>query len=89
MRVQQSKFLASVDSTADDGAHVDHGDDTGPDPEESTQVVCSLCHDYNSKLPISFLILLQVYLVQARLHNGSGFFIISLHQVWKKKYKFN
>ncbi|KAI9116015.1 hypothetical protein K1719_012945 [Acacia pycnantha] len=61
MRAQQSKFLASVDSTIDDSSQVDHEDDidAGPDVEESTQVVCSLCHDCNSKLPISFLILLQ------------------------------
>lgn len=61
MRAQQSKFLASVDSTVDDSSQVDQEDDfdTRPDAEESTQVVCSLCHDYNSKHPISFLILLQ------------------------------
>lgn len=63
MRAQQSKFLASVDSAIDDGSQVDHeGDlDAGHDAQESTQIVCSLCHDHNSKQPISFLILLQVF----------------------------
>lgn len=62
MRAQQSKFLASVDSTIDDDSQDDNeGDfDTEHDAEESTQVVCSLCHDHNSKRPISFLVLLQV-----------------------------
>ncbi|KAG5009802.1 E3 ubiquitin-protein ligase PRT6 [Glycine soja] len=63
MRAQQSKFLASIDSTVDDGSQLGHeGDlDTEQDVEESDskQVVCSLCHDHNSKHPISFLILLQ------------------------------
>lgn len=66
MRAQQSKFLASIDSTVDDGSQLGHeGDlDTEQDVEESDskQVVCSLCHDHNSKHPISFLILLQVYI---------------------------
>ncbi|XP_020227351.1 E3 ubiquitin-protein ligase PRT6 isoform X1 [Cajanus cajan] len=63
MRAQQTKFLASIDSTIDDGSQHGHeGDlDTEQDAEESVskQVVCSLCHDHNSKRPISFLILLQ------------------------------
>ncbi|KAK7373743.1 hypothetical protein VNO80_07159 [Phaseolus coccineus] len=63
MRVQQTKFLASVDSTVNDGSQLGHEDDLDneQDSEEShtKQVVCSLCHDHNSELPISFLILLQ------------------------------
>ncbi|RDX80983.1 E3 ubiquitin-protein ligase PRT6 [Mucuna pruriens] len=61
MRAQQTKFLASIDSTVDDGAQLGHEDDldTEQDVEESKQVVCSLCHDHNSKHPISFLVLLQ------------------------------
>ncbi|CAJ1799097.1 unnamed protein product [Sphenostylis stenocarpa] len=63
MRAQQTKFLASVDSTVDDGSQPGHeGDlDNEHDSEEidSRHVVCSLCHDHNSKRPISFLILLQ------------------------------
>lgn len=62
MRAQQTKFLASIDSTADDSSRLGHEDDldTENDPETSKQVVCSLCHDQNSKHPIAFLILLQV-----------------------------
>ncbi|KAK7293058.1 hypothetical protein RJT34_15919 [Clitoria ternatea] len=61
MRVQQTKFLASIDSTIDDGSQLGPEDDldTEQDVEESKQVVCSLCHDHTSKRPISFLILLQ------------------------------
>ncbi|TKY66027.1 E3 ubiquitin-protein ligase PRT6 [Spatholobus suberectus] len=63
MRAQQTKFLASIDSTVDDGSQLGHeGDvDIELDAEESDskQVVCSLCHDHNSKYPISFLTLLQ------------------------------
>ncbi|KAL2336616.1 hypothetical protein Fmac_011062 [Flemingia macrophylla] len=63
MRAQQTKFLASIDLTVDDGSQHGHeGElDTEQDAEESIskQVVCSLCHDHDSKLPISFLILLQ------------------------------
>lgn len=63
MRTQQTKFLASIDSTVDDGSQVGHeGElDTENDAEESKQVVCSLCHDHNSEHPISFLVLLQVF----------------------------
>ena len=62
MRAQQTKFLASIDSTGDDVSQVgQEGDlDTVHDAEESKQVVCSLCHDHNSRHPVSFLILLQV-----------------------------
>ncbi|MED6182285.1 hypothetical protein PIB30_027255 [Stylosanthes scabra] len=61
MKAQQSKFLASFDSSGDDGPQVgNEGDfDAEHDAEESKQVVCSLCHDHNSRNPVSFLILLQ------------------------------
>ncbi|KAK7339642.1 hypothetical protein VNO77_20320 [Canavalia gladiata] len=61
MKAQQIKFLASIDSAVDDGSQPDHeGDlDTEQEAEESKQVVCSLCHDHNSKHPIAFFILLQ------------------------------
>ncbi|XP_024031264.1 E3 ubiquitin-protein ligase PRT6 [Morus notabilis] len=62
MRAEQAKFLASIDSTVDDGSKSDQ-EASHPDvenkPEESTQIVCSLCHDANSESPVSFLILLQ------------------------------
>nr|XP_009623263.1 E3 ubiquitin-protein ligase PRT6-like isoform X1 [Nicotiana tomentosiformis] len=65
MRAQQSKFLASIDTTAD--AAVDDSkrgkescnSDARPRSEEATPVICSLCHDPNSKSPVSYLILLQ------------------------------
>lgn len=66
MRAQQSKFLASINSTANDGLDGSKSGETAcPSdirigPGESTQDVCSLCHDPSSKNPLSFLILLQV-----------------------------
>ncbi|KAK3000361.1 hypothetical protein RJ639_020590, partial [Escallonia herrerae] len=69
MRAQQSKFLASINSTAEDGLDGSKvGQDSSSDVEEEicssdvghdTEVICSLCHDTTSKNPISFLILLQ------------------------------
>ncbi|KAA8518905.1 hypothetical protein F0562_016321 [Nyssa sinensis] len=65
MRAQQSKFLASINSTADDGLDGSKfgqegcSSDVALDSMESTQDVCSLCHDPSSKIPVSFLILLQ------------------------------
>ncbi|XP_049342703.1 E3 ubiquitin-protein ligase PRT6-like isoform X1 [Solanum verrucosum] len=65
MRVQQSKFLASIDSTtdvaADDSKHgKDLCDSDGrPRSEEATPVICSLCRDPNSRSPVSHLVLLQ------------------------------
>lgn len=66
MKAEQSKFLSSISSTAEDGLtsspDVSNSDDE-LDSEESVQHVCSLCHDPNSKAPVTFLILLQVYLL--------------------------
>ncbi|XP_059667816.1 E3 ubiquitin-protein ligase PRT6 [Cornus florida] len=65
MRAQQSKFLASINSADDDGldgskfGQETSSSDVGPDSTESTEDVCSLCHDSNSRNPVSFLILLQ------------------------------
>ncbi|KAF5471656.1 hypothetical protein F2P56_008431 [Juglans regia] len=62
MRVEQSKFLASIDPAVDEGSNSGRDvnrSDVGDDSEESAQVACSLCHDPNSKNPISFLIHLQ------------------------------
>lgn len=64
MKAEQIKFLASVKSSADAGS-----DDSGFGKEEpasniprdSEEIhVCCLCHDPNSRNPVSFLILLQV-----------------------------
>ena len=63
MKAEQSKFLSSMNSATDDvsntGAEGIDSDGT-QNLEESTQDVCSLCHDPNSKNPVSFLVLLQV-----------------------------
>lgn len=71
MRAEQSKFLAIMDSTVDEGSKSGQGvssSDAGDDSEETAEVVCSLCHDPDSKDPMSFLILLQVsnHLVSVR-----------------------
>lgn len=62
MKAEQSKFLSSMNSATDDvsntGAEGIDSDGT-QNLEESTQDVCSLCHDPNSKNPVSFLVLLQ------------------------------
>ena len=66
MRAQQSKFLASINSSADDELNVSKfgqevcPPDVGHNSEESAKVICSLCHDPNSKDLLCFLILLQV-----------------------------
>lgn len=71
MRSQQSKFMESIDSSLQNGL-----DDSEVGKEmcdynpghysvDSTPVICSLCHDANSKQPISYLILLQV-IISAR-----------------------
>ncbi|KAI8010033.1 Callose synthase 3 [Camellia lanceoleosa] len=65
MQAQQSKFLASINSITNDGLDGSEGgeeacpSDIRSDTGEPTQDVCSLCHDPNSKGPLSFLILLQ------------------------------
>ncbi|XP_017241255.1 E3 ubiquitin-protein ligase PRT6 isoform X2 [Daucus carota subsp. sativus] len=65
MRAQQSKFMASVKSSTDEGLDASKvvqevsSSDGGPELEDAEQVICSLCHDPKSKSPLSFLILLQ------------------------------
>ncbi|KAL2938478.1 E3 ubiquitin-protein ligase PRT6 [Bienertia sinuspersici] len=63
MKAEQSKFLATMKSSADEGS-----DDPGFQKEEHASNVhenseelhvCCLCHDPNSENPVSFLILLQ------------------------------
>lgn len=66
MRAQQSKFLKSIDFSAeaapdDSKLGKEKSDsDVRRNYEEATQVICSLCHDPNSKSPLSYLILLEV-----------------------------
>ncbi|XP_009596027.1 E3 ubiquitin-protein ligase PRT6 isoform X1 [Nicotiana tomentosiformis] len=65
MRVQQSKFLKSIDSSAEAGSDDSKlgkersESDVRRNSEEATPFICSLCHDPNSKSPLSYLILLQ------------------------------
>ncbi|XP_049386339.1 E3 ubiquitin-protein ligase PRT6 [Solanum stenotomum] len=65
MRAQQSKFLKSIDFSAeaapdDSKLGKERSDsDVRRNYEEATQVICSLCHDPNSKSPLSYLILLE------------------------------
>lgn len=68
MRAQQSKFMESIDSSLENGLDDSEfgkemcDNDVGHNSVDSTQVICSLCHDANSKNPVSYLILLQVIL---------------------------
>ncbi|KAK6779288.1 hypothetical protein RDI58_021472 [Solanum bulbocastanum] len=65
MRAQQSKFLKSIDFSAeaasDDSKLCKERSDSDVrrNYEVATQVICSLCHDPNSKSPLSYLILLE------------------------------
>ena len=63
MRGEQSKFLASVDASMDEYDTEIGQQSEKPnvsDSAEQSETVCSLCHDFSSSVPISFLILLQV-----------------------------
>ncbi|GLT38922.1 hypothetical protein SLA2020_131380 [Shorea laevis] len=61
MKAEQSKFLSSI-NTADNedlkSAEVCNSD-SKHDSEDAAHDICSLCHDPNSKSPVSFLIHLQ------------------------------
>ncbi|KAG9159191.1 hypothetical protein Leryth_018168 [Lithospermum erythrorhizon] len=65
MKAQQSKFLENIDSSLDDDMdEKEHENemsfmDVGNSPEESTQIICSHCHDPDSRSPVSYLVLLQ------------------------------
>ncbi|KAF5747551.1 putative ubiquitin ligase E3 alpha [Tripterygium wilfordii] len=62
MRAEQSKFLSCMNSSEDDGSTSEteaSNSDVGQDLEKSGQDVCSLCHNTNSRSPLSFLVLLQ------------------------------
>ncbi|GAB4833796.1 hypothetical protein Ancab_032045 [Ancistrocladus abbreviatus] len=82
MRAEQSKFLASLKVDADDGSddskfgkglETDPGlkTDPGLETEEHAHDVCSLCHDPNSKYPVSFLVLLQKSRLVSFLDRGA------------------
>ncbi|XWS59815.1 hypothetical protein CRYUN_Cryun08bG0154300 [Craigia yunnanensis] len=62
MKAEQSKFLLSINSTADDDSKSEaemSNSDTEHEIEGAVQESCSLCRDPISKNPVSFLILLQ------------------------------
>ncbi|XP_024965877.1 E3 ubiquitin-protein ligase PRT6 isoform X3 [Cynara cardunculus var. scolymus] len=64
MKAQQSKFMENINLTADNGLNdsndaEESSSDIANDLDGPEQVTCSLCHDANSKTPVSFLILLQ------------------------------
>lgn len=65
MRAQQSKFLETFNSSRDDEMEDAESDqevcdsEVSNDTQESAEVICSLCHDPTSKIPVSFLVLLQ------------------------------
>lgn len=65
MRAEQSKFMASMNSNLEeqmDGSQFEPEvctSEEARDIEVPAQYVCSLCHDSNSKNPVSFLVLLQ------------------------------
>ncbi|KAL8129744.1 hypothetical protein V2J09_018899 [Rumex salicifolius] len=56
MRAAQSKFLENVKAESENEA--DKEEQTGEVFVESNEI-CSLCHDSSSKIPLSFLVLLQ------------------------------
>ncbi|WCJ28303.1 E3 ubiquitin-protein ligase PRT6 [Euphorbia peplus] len=62
MKADQSKFLLSLDSAADDDSKSgveESNSNNEQDIGESAEDVCSLCRDSESKNPVSFLVLLQ------------------------------
>ncbi|XVE96880.1 hypothetical protein REPUB_Repub02eG0261800 [Reevesia pubescens] len=62
MKAEQSKFLLSINSTADDDSKSEvemSNSDAECETEGAVLQSCSLCRDPTSKNPVSFLILLQ------------------------------
>lgn len=64
MKADQSKFLSTLSSSMDGDDPVSETEKSDSvmehDSEISVREVCSLCHDPDSKDPVSFLIFLQV-----------------------------
>lgn len=64
MKAEQSKFLSTLSSSMDDddpSSETETSDSVMEhDSEIAVREVCSLCHDPDSKDPVSFLIFLQV-----------------------------
>lgn len=59
MKMEQSKFIASLDAS-EDACFFASNSQSCETLDEQSQPVCSLCHDGDSKDPVSFLIFLQV-----------------------------
>ncbi|XVE61882.1 hypothetical protein DITRI_Ditri06bG0074600 [Diplodiscus trichospermus] len=74
MKAEQSKFLSSINSDADDDSKSET-QMSNSDAEHETQgpvlESCSLCHDPTSKNPVSFLILLQKSRLLSFVDRGS------------------
>ena len=64
MKAEQTKFLSTLSSSMDDDdprSETETSDSLmEQDSEIAVREVCSLCHDPDSKDPVSFLIFLQV-----------------------------
>ncbi|GLT79208.1 hypothetical protein SLA2020_507030 [Shorea laevis] len=60
MKAEQSKFLSNISTTdTEDLKSEVCNSDSEHDSLDAAQYICSLCHDPNSKSPVSFLIHLQ------------------------------
>lgn len=59
MRLEQLKFIASLDAS-DDSPSESLNTQASKILEEQAQLICSLCHEPDSKSPVSYLVLLQV-----------------------------
>ncbi|KAL5973314.1 hypothetical protein ACLOJK_029964 [Asimina triloba] len=77
MRAEQTKFIVSLDSTAN--SEVDFSNTRQKEPsfdgncviEETAAVTCSLCRDPDSKNPLSYLIFLQKSRLTSFVERGS------------------
>ncbi|KAH9735929.1 E3 ubiquitin-protein ligase PRT6 [Citrus sinensis] len=74
MKAEQFKFLSSISSNIEDApksAPEVTNYDAEHVSEESVQDVCALCHDPNSRTPVSYLILLQKSRLLSFVDRGS------------------
>ncbi|CAL1379064.1 unnamed protein product [Linum trigynum] len=74
MKAEQSKFLSSINSTILDDSKSE-SEESNSDGEhyfkDLAQDVCSLCHDPDSKDPLSFLVLLQKSRLLSIINRGT------------------
>ncbi|KAI3772681.1 hypothetical protein L6452_03873 [Arctium lappa] len=90
MKAQQSKFMENINLTADSGLNdandvEESSSDVANDLDEPEQVTCSLCHDANSKTPVSFLILLQKSRLMNLLDRGPPSWEKEVHRSGKEQ----